>query len=84
MDAKTFECMNDKVKRFNEAQAKIKTIKERILMIEKYGVGSLYFIPRNIGNYNSIPHLDESLLKETLIKLMSDKIEALEKEQSEI
>lgn len=83
MDTKTFEYMNDKVKRFNESQEKINKLKERIGYLEKYGIEGVYFTV-GYGNYNSVPYIDETLMKETLIKLMSDQIEALEKEQSEI
>lgn len=82
MDAKTFEYMNERVKKFNEAQIKIKKLKDKIIDIEKFGLTTAYAF-RN-GGYIEIHYIDNSLMKETFIKLMSDKIEALEKEQSEI
>lgn len=82
MDAKTFEYMNDRVKKFKEIQAKIGDLKAKVERMEKYGFSSVSF--RFEGSYSEIPHIEKGLMKETLLKLMKDKIEALEKELEEI
>lgn len=82
MDAKTFEYMNERVKKFNEVQSKIKNLKEKVSNIEQFGFESVYFTIS--GNYKQIPYIDKDLMKETLLKLMNDKIAVLEKELEEI
>ena len=83
MDAKTFEYMNERVKKYNDAKDKIKKLKDRIGFMERFEFKDAYFVVGNT-NYQDIPYVDKQLLKETLLKLMNDKIEIIEKEQSEI
>lgn len=82
MDAKTYEYMNERVKRFNETKRKIDQLKEKVENIEKFGFKGVYFTIN--GNYYEVPYIGNDLMKETLIKLMSEKIVALEKELEEI